>query len=162
MSAMRDEQSSSKNASFVSSRVLIGGISSVGVVMLSAVGITASNSLKTSEVSNFSQSRTGAESNITIETALPVDTTEPLTPVEESFTQSSDGNSSTKQYRTTTTDQNGNQTTQERTYTTTIDGGSAVDINVNSNITSTGSSNSNSSVKLNVSSSSKVSSSGQQ
>jgi hypothetical protein len=148
-------------------QVLVGGISSIAVIMAAAAGTAAlsnsdSQSLNSSSRTN-NTSETKTEVKISDDQLNATSTTiPPEDVVSESYAETDDGQSKTRQYSTTTQDKSGNTTTQEHSYTTNIDGSSAVDINLNSSSSSTGSANSNSSVDVNVNSSSSVRSSGQE
>lgn len=154
MSARHGWRSMNKDASFASARMLIGGASSVGAIIIVSTGVTAASTFSASQVSEFSSSTGSAKTEVKADTS-----TKPADPQQDyeqqSYTESSDGTSQTRHYSSSTTDTNGNQVKEERTYTTTIDGGSAIDINLQSNSSSNGTSSnsSNSSTSINISSS---------
>ncbi len=146
-------------------QALIGGISSFALIAATTAGSTAINDSATQTVDNTSKLNESTKSTTKVDISngqLNVESTTipPENVVSESYTETGDGQSTTKQYSTTTQDQSGNTTTQEHSYTSNIDGNSAVDINLNSNSSSSNSVNSSSSVNVNVNSSSKVTSSG--
>lgn len=149
---------------FSKKHVLVGGISSFAVIVAAAGTAAYSNSNSQSlEKSGATSNTTETKSEVNISDGQ-FDTNVVTSPAEdvvsESYTETGDGQSTTKQYSTTTQDQNGNKTTQEHSYTTNTDGSSAVDINLNSSSTSSGSVNSSSSVNVDVNSSTRIESSG--
>lgn len=160
-------EASAIGKSSTTSRVFVGGISSLAVILVATAGTGAFQSSEQSSVEK-TETNSSVESSVDIDNFLEPSDQVPLSESHsESYTQSSDGTSQTRQYRSVTQDENGNQTTQEQTYTTNIDGSSAIDINLKSTSSSTSSTsssssasvNSDSSVRMNVNSRSEVRSS---
>jgi hypothetical protein len=143
-----------QDASFATARVLVVGSSSVGMIAVASMGVGAMSPSSKSDIWNDN----------TISTSVHTELKEKMTnqpvepdpePDQESYTESSDGISQTRQYRSTSTDTNGTRISEERTYTTNIDGGSAIDIKLDTNSSSNGSASnsSSSSASINISSS---------
>ncbi|MES2876578.1 MAG: hypothetical protein V4678_03860 [Patescibacteria group bacterium] len=155
------------NKELTKKHALIAGASSIAVIVLAAAGTAAFNDSNSQTVNSSSRTHESTKTNTKVDISNDqLNAKSTTTPAEdvvsESYTETGDGQSQTKQYSTSTQDENGNRTTQEHSYTTNIDGSSAVDINLNSSSSSTGSVNSSSSVDVNVNSSSSVRSSGQE
>lgn len=155
MQVPNDGKTTFAQRSSVRPLVIAGGISSI--VLLLATLAVANGQPASQEPASTNVSDAAASSGAKIKVDDPDPSVLPDDQVSETFSRSADGTSETRQYRSSSTDDNGNQTTQEHTYTTNTDGTSAVGIDISSNSTTTGSASSSSSSSINISSSSRQS-----
>jgi hypothetical protein len=163
MGVAKSLNDSSASTVFTKTRVLVGGVSLVTLISIAAVSSSAyQRDLQRSSVET--DHRTEDDINTKIQSDPLTNPTASATSVPngaggvDSFLETNNGGTTTRQYTTTTNTDNGT-TSQQHTYTTNIDGSSAIDINLNSEQSTTASSNSRSTLDLNINTQSETSSS---